>query len=106
MRSLPRLLRLLRSLSISSISGVSLRLKTSETVARSVLRRLLDVGRPEASLVVDRFEYDPSWHKPGMDYWITFDVGLFAEAGLRKLEDYLLVVAAFQAAYPDVEPPC
>jgi hypothetical protein len=41
-----------------------------------------------------------------MDYWITFDVGLFAEAGLRKLEDYLLVVAAFQAAYPDVEPPC
>jgi hypothetical protein len=66
----------------------------------------LDARRPEASLVVDRFEYDPSWHKPGMDYWITFDVGLFAEAGLRKLEDYLLVVAAFQAAYPDVEPPC
>jgi hypothetical protein len=93
----------LRSLSISSISGVSLRLKTSETVARSVLRRLLDARRPKASLVVDRFDYDPSWHKPGMDYWITFDVGLFAEAGLRKLEDYLLVHAAFAREWPDKE---
>jgi hypothetical protein len=53
--------------------------------------------------VVDRFEYDPSWHKPGMDYWITFDVGLFAEAGLRKLEDYLLVHAAFAREWPDKE---
>jgi hypothetical protein len=53
--------------------------------------------------VVDRFDYDPSWHKPGMDYWITFDVGLFAEAGLRKLEDYLLVHAAFAREWPDKE---
>jgi hypothetical protein len=55
--------------------------------------------------VVDRFEYDPSWHKPGMDYWITFDIGLFAEAGLRRLEDYLLVHAAFALEWPDVQEP-
>jgi hypothetical protein len=94
----------LRSHTITSISGARLRRRSDPpSSARSVLRRLLDVGRPEASLVVDRFEYDPSWHKPGMDYWITFDVGLFAEAGLRKLEDYLLVHAAFAREWPDKE---
>jgi hypothetical protein len=48
------------------------------------------------------FNLDPSWHKDGMDYVITFDVGLFAEAGIRKLEDYLLVHAAFAREWPDV----
>jgi hypothetical protein len=56
-------------------------------------------------VVNDGFEYDPSWHKPGMDYWITFDIGLFAEAGLRRLEDYLLVHAAFALEWPDVQEP-
>jgi hypothetical protein len=66
----------------------------------------LDACGQEASLVVnDGFEYDPSWHKPGMDYWITFDIGLFAEQGLRRLEDYLLVHAAFALEWPDVQEP-
>jgi hypothetical protein len=51
------------------------------------------------------FELDPSWHKDGMEYGITFDIGLFAEAGLRRMEDYLLIHAAFALEWPE-DPPC
>jgi hypothetical protein len=40
-----------------------------------------------------------------MDYFITFDIGLFAEAGIRRFEDYLLVHAAFAREWPE-KPPC
>jgi hypothetical protein len=50
-------------------------------------------------------DWDPGWHKDGMDYWITFDVGLFAAEGLRRLEDYLLIHAAFAAEWPEKETP-
>jgi hypothetical protein len=48
------------------------------------------------------FDYDPSWHKPGMDYVIAFTVEAFAAQGIRRLEDYLLVHAAFAREWPDV----
>jgi hypothetical protein len=50
-------------------------------------------------------DWDPGWHKDGMDYWITFDVSLFAAEGLRRLEDYLLIHAAFTAEWPEKETP-
>jgi hypothetical protein len=40
-----------------------------------------------------------------MEYGITFDIGLFAEAGLRRMEDYLLIHAAFALEWPE-DPPC
>jgi hypothetical protein len=37
----------------------------------------------------------------GMEYLIAFDIDAWIEQGIRQLEDFLLVHAAFQAQYPD-----
>lgn len=36
-----------------------------------------------------------------MEYLEAFDLDTWIQQGIRRLEDYLLVIAAFQAMYPE-----
>jgi hypothetical protein len=74
-----------------------------EAFTRSWLRSVLGCDGSPASLVVRMFEFDSSWHRDGMDYVIAFTEEAFAAEGIRKLEDFLLIHAAFAREWPENE---